>query len=147
MGQDVDVSDLFDGFHRLVSELWESFGRESAADEEGAGVPFDEVVDQLEVDVFLPACARRLRERLGLEVEPEEVTRHVRLVGSDGPIPGAPGRYHSHAFHPESIEGDVTNAVLAADLMPRTRADVRLVLVLGEEGRAPRGRRGQLPVR
>lgn len=128
MSDTADVSDLFDGFHRLASVLWREFGQASAADEEAEGVPFDELVDQLEVDVFLPACARRLRELLGLNVDPDDVAAHIRLHAGDAPIPGAAGRYHSHAFHPESLEGDVPTAVLPADLMPRDRAGVRLVL-------------------
>lgn len=146
MTDTTDVSELFDGFHRMVSVLWEEFGRESAADEEAEGVPFDEIVDQLEVDVFLPACARRLRERLQLSVDPDDVARYIRLHDTNGPVAGASGRYHSHAFHPESIEGDVPNAVLPADLLPRSRTDVRLVLHREREERVSGARRSQLPV-
>ena len=141
MSELADVSDLFDGFHRLASVLWEEFGRAGAADEDAAGVPFDELVDQLEVDVFLPACARRLRERLGRDVDPDDVPRYLRLHTADGPVPGPGGRYHSHAFHPESLEGDVPNAVLPADLMPRDRASVRLVLDAEPEERLSAARR------
>lgn len=143
----LDVTDLFDAFHRVVSLLWEEFGRASAADEDEESIPFDEIVDQLELDVFLPACGRRMRQELQLSVDPDEVSRYILLVGEDGkPLVGASGRYHSHAFHPETLEGDVPNAVLAADLMPRQRPGIRLVVQRDREERVSGSRRSRLPV-
>lgn len=143
----IDVSDLFDAFHRVAALLWTEFGRAAAADEDEESVPFDEILDQLEVDVFLPACARRLREENGASVDPDDVASQLALFGSQGQLPGAAGRYHSHAFYPETLEGDVPNAVLAADLMPRLRSDVRLCLVSERPGRVSAPRRTQLPTR
>src|SRR3990172_8992011 len=115
----VDVTDTFDAFHRVVAALWREFGAElvAAADDDDA-IGFDDLVDQLEVDLFLPACARRLREATGENADPDDVARRIRL-GTDGgeALPGAAGRYHSHAFPPESVTGDVPAAILTGNLM------------------------------
>lgn len=143
----IDVSDLFDAFHRVAALLWHEFGRAAAGDEDEESVPFDELLDQLEVDVFLPACARRLREESGANVDPDDVAARLALFGREGQLAGAAGRYHSHAFYPETLEGDVPNAVLAADLMPRRRSDVRVCLVSERPERVSAPRRTQLPTR
>lgn len=126
----LDVTDLFDGFHRVVAALWREFGSLlSATAAEEIGVGFDEVVDQLEVDLFLPACARQLLKMTGEVVDPDEIASRIRLGAESGEfLPGAGGQYHSHAFHPESPEADVPNAVLTASLMAIPRADVRLLI-------------------
>ena len=103
-------------------------------------------MDQLEIDLFLPACALRLRQLEGARLEHDEVAARIRLMDEQGgALPGAAGRYHSHAFHPDAVQGDVPNAILAADLMVRDRASVTLALVEAARGRAQRQRR-DLPV-
>lgn len=143
----IDVSDLFDAFHRVAECLWREFGRDAAGDEES--VPYDELIDQLEMDVFLPACARRAREQLGLDVDADDIGAHILLVDASGrATPGGAGRYHSHAFHPRDLEGDVPAEILAGNLLPRTRAEVALLLVREPPAQAPSGPRpAQLPVR
>lgn len=144
-----DVSDLFDAFHRVASCVWQEFGRAATAAGDDAAVPFDELVDQLELDMFLPACARRARERLGIDIDPDEVGTHILLVEATGTAAdGGAGRYHSHAFHPLDLAGDVPADVLAGNLLPRPRRDVTLWLVRAPPARAPgRPRAAQLPVR
>jgi hypothetical protein len=148
MTQGIDVSDLFDGFHRLAACLWQEFGRAAAAAPDEQGISFDDLVDQLEIDVFLPACARRAREELGLQLDADDIGAHIILVDASGTaVPGGAGRYHSHAFHPPGPEGDVPPHVLAANLLPRPRSDVTLLLVAEPpERRADRPRARGLPL-
>lgn len=144
----LDVTDIFDGFHKVVTVLWREFGGLlNAGSAEAEGVGFDELVDQLEIDLFLPACARRLLETTGEVVDPDEIAARIRLSAASGELlPGAGGRYHSHAFHPESSRDDVPNAVLTADLMTVRRAGVRLLVGPAAEWRRASSRR-DLPVR
>lgn len=145
----MDITTLFDSFHRLAQTLWTEFGPALApemADEEDAEViSYDELLDQLEMDVFLLAVARSYRVATGVRLEPEDVAARIRLHGPDGPVPGVAGQYHSHAFHPESLSGDVPRAVLTADLMARELADFTLHVVQEEPRRARSSRRGELP--
>ena len=98
------------------------------------------------MDLFLPSCARRLQQRTGRQLEPDDIAARIRLVDERGvQLPGSAGSYHSHAFHPESRSGDVPNAILTADLMVRDRAAVTLALVDDERGRERKARR-ELPV-
>jgi len=142
----VDVTDLFDAFHRVAAALWREFGA-SLAEAGEAEIGFDELVDQLEVDLFLPACARRLSEVTGEYVDPDYVAPRMRLADAAGaPFAGAAGVYHSHAFHPPGLEGDVPAAILTADLMTVPREGIRLLVGAGQGPGPFRGRRGHLPV-
>jgi hypothetical protein len=146
----VDVSDVFDGFYRVVATLWREFGdtfaapdRDEAAEE---ALSFDELADQLEVDLFFPACARRLHAATGERLDPDDVAPRLRLVAETGePLPGPAGRYHSHAFHPPGPQNDVPCAVLAGNLMSVPRAGIRIQLDTGPQQRVRDSRR-QLPV-
>lgn len=142
----IDVTDLFDAFHRVAATLWREFGNELAVLEEEDGVGFDVVVDGLEMDLFLPACARRLREATGEGVDPDEIAGRIRLVRDTGePLAGSGGSYHSHAFHPDSAELELPSAVLAGNLMSVPRAGIRLQLDPGHgRGRLSARRRDLL---
>lgn len=144
----VDVTDTFDAFHRLVSVLWREFGPAlSGSDPDEGGIGFDELVDQLELDVFLPACAHRLREATGEVAEPDELAARILLVPEAGEAwPGPTGRYHSHAFHPESLASDVPNAVLTENLMSLERSGLRLQVGPPPAPGRRRGTRRNLPV-
>ena len=125
----LDVTDTFDAFHRVVTTLWREFGIALAADTSDDSASFDDLVDQLELDLFLPVCARRLRNLTGESVEPEGIAARLRLIDETGePLPGAAGQYHSHAFHPDGPEADVPNAILTAALMSLPRSGLRLQL-------------------
>ncbi|HSJ13455.1 MAG TPA: hypothetical protein VK939_03515 [Longimicrobiales bacterium] len=142
----IDVSDLFDAFHRVAACVWREFGRDADGDQDG--VSFDELIDQLEVDMFLPACARRARETLGIRVDPDEIGAHIALVDASGSaVSGGAGRYHSHAFHPLDPRGEVPDDVLAGNLLPRSRREVALLLLREPPARARTAGRRQLPVR
>jgi hypothetical protein len=142
----LDVTDTFDAFHRVVAVLWREFGAALALDEGDDCAGFDELVDQLEIDLFLPVCAHRLRELTGEDLDPDEVPTRIRLVSESGEsLPGAAGYYHSHAFHPEALAADVPNAVLTVSLMSVPRAGIRLLLGPGAERRRSKLRR-ELPV-
>ncbi|NJD65543.1 MAG: hypothetical protein FIB00_09910 [Chloroflexi bacterium] len=145
----LDVTDTFDAFHRVAALLWREFGPVLAADEAGdeGGVGYDELVDQLELDLFLPACARLWQRATGKAVDSDEIAARIRLVSPAGAArPGAAGRYHSHAFHPDAVAAEVPNAVLAADLMSVLRADIRLVIGPAV-AQPPRPQRRELPIR
>lgn len=149
MREHVDVSDLFDAFHRVATTVWLEFGRPAAATDDEASVPFDELMDQLEVDMFLPACARRAREALGIDIDADEIGAHILLADASGTVPpGSAGRYHSHAFHPLDLDGPVPEDVLAGNLLTRPRRELRLLLVRRPPARErATSRHGQLPVR
>jgi hypothetical protein len=121
----VNVSDLYDALHDIATIVFSRFGLGDGTDP----AP-DELLDQLELDLFLPACARRASMVLRRELDPEDVSGLIRLRERDGSIrPGAAGRYHSHGFQ-ITDDGDIPNSILAANLMPRARQDVELVIVL-----------------
>lgn len=143
----LDLTDTFCAFHRVVAVLWREFGpvlAEAPGTEDMAS--FDELVDQLELDLFLPACARRLQRATGEVADPDEIAARIRLVRESGePLTGAGAQYHSHAFHPGSLQDDVPIAVLAANLMSLPLPGIRLVL--GEvEGQPRPALRRDLPV-
>jgi hypothetical protein len=127
----IEVSDLFDAFHALATHVLLNFEmRGELADEAEVEPTFDVLVDQLELDVFLPGCARRLFRLRGLRVEPDDVPRLLRLYDHEmQPLHGAAGTYHSHAFLLYANDDErVPNEVLSGDLLPRSRHDVRIVL-------------------
>jgi hypothetical protein len=121
----VNVSDLYDGLHEMAVLAANLFG----LDEETEPTIGD-FMDQLEIELFLPACARRATMIARQDVDPDDVAGMIRLREIDGSIrPGAAGRYHGHAFD-SGAGGEVSNQVLAANLMPRGRQDVELIVVL-----------------
>lgn len=120
----VNVSDLFDAMHDMVSIAHARFGL--ADDSEPS---LSDFADQLEIDLFLPACARRVATIARRDVDPDEVGAMIRLRDQDGGIrAGAAGRYHSHGFDGHDEHGGVANEVLAANLLPRSRSEVELVV-------------------
>jgi hypothetical protein len=133
----IDVSDYFDAFHAIAQSIWRDFG--VAVDDES----WDDVIDALELDLFLAACAHRFAAETGEALEPEQVPSRIRLVSAAGEVPGAAGQYHSHAFYPEPDSGDVPNAVMTGNLLARARADIALMMT--EPGAAARRRGAQLP--
>jgi hypothetical protein len=125
----IDVSDLYDAFHDLANLVLRRFELRGADDVDIEFEPgFDVLMDQLEIDVFLPACARRVWRLQGLRVEPDDVARLLRLHDADdASLHGAAGTYHSHAFVLYAPDDDsVPNEVLSGDLLPRSRAEVRI---------------------
>lgn len=127
----IDVSDMYDAFHVLATHVLTGFELNGeGSDDAGFDPGFDVLIDQLELDVFLPACSRRLHRLRGLRVEPDEITRMLRLYDRElEPLHGAAGAYHSHAFLLYS-PGDsaVPNEVLSGDLLPRSRNDVSIFI-------------------
>jgi hypothetical protein len=141
----IDVSDLYDAFHALANQVLTGFElNEEPGDEVEFEPSFDVLIDQLELDIFLPACARRLYRARGLRVEPDDVTRMLRLYDHGmEPLFGAAGMYHSHAFLRYAPQDrSVPNEVLSGDLMPRSRSDVGVFLdtrlLNGPRGTRPR---------
>jgi hypothetical protein len=125
----IEVSDLYDAFHEMANLVLREFELVGDDDQDAAFEPgFDVLIDQLELDVFLPGCARRIWRLRGLRVEPDDVPRLIRLYDHDeDPLHGAAGQYHSHAFVRYSPDdARVPNEVLSGDLLPRARDDVRL---------------------
>jgi hypothetical protein len=125
----IEVSDLYDTFHEIANLVLRQFEFGSVDEDETGFEPgFDVLIDQLELDVFLPACARRIWRLRGLRVEADDVPRLIRLYDhEEDPLHGAAGQYHSHAFVQYSTDDyDVPNEVLSGDLLPRSRSDVRL---------------------
>jgi hypothetical protein len=127
----IDVSDLFDALHALANHVLARFElRDAEVEEAGFEPSFDVLIDQLELDAFLPACARRLYRLRGLRVDPDDVPPLLRLYDHElEPLHGAAGVYHSHAFVQYSPDDDhVPNEVLSGDLLPRSRNDVAIYL-------------------
>ena len=133
----IDVSDLYDSFHAIAASIWRDFG--TSVDDES----WDDIIDSLEHDLFLAACAHRAQSALQEELEPDEVPARIRLMANGAEIVGAGGQYHSHAFYPDPDTGAVENAVMTGNLMSRLRSDVTLVLT--QMGEKQKLRRGQLP--
>jgi hypothetical protein len=133
----IDVSDLYDAFHAIAQSIWRDFGM--AVDDES----WDDIIDSLEQDLFLAACAQRLAAGSEEVLEPDEMPARIRLMSAGAEVPGAPGQYHSHAFYPDDESGVVPNAVMTGNLMSRDRADV--TLVIAPHGAARRTRGAQLP--
>jgi hypothetical protein len=134
----IDVSDLYDAFHAIAQSIWRDFG--AAVDDES----WDDIIDGLEMDLFLTACAHRFNGETGGSAEPEEMPAQIRLVNAAGEVqPGGGGQYHSHAFYPDPETGDVPNAVMTGSLLSRSRTDV--ALVISPQGSRQRPRRAQLP--
>jgi hypothetical protein len=145
----VDVSDIFDAFHEMASLALARFElRDSDADDPAGEPTFEDIVDQLELDLFLPACAHRLWRLHGVRMDPDEVGSFIHLHDHEGQLlHGAAGLFHSHAFAMYT-ESDVPNEVLSGDLLPRSRDSVRLILHGGEAagGGRPRPKRTPLKV-
>ena len=132
-----DVSDLFDAFHRIAQHIWTDFG--FAVDDES----WDDIIDALELDLFLAGCANRLSNATGETLEPDEIPPRIRLFRDGEEVVGAGGQYHSHAFYPDPDTNDIPNAVLTGNLMSRSRDGVALMITDRTEPR--RGRGAQLP--
>jgi hypothetical protein len=65
----IEVSDLFDAFHSMANHVLVHFElRDADLDEAGVEPGFDVLIDQLEIDVFLTACARRVYLVRGCQV-------------------------------------------------------------------------------
>ncbi|HEX6693942.1 MAG TPA: hypothetical protein VF035_04475 [Longimicrobiales bacterium] len=134
----IDVSDLYDAFHAIAQSIWRDFG--FAVDDES----WDDIIDALEMDLFLASCAQRIMNATSESLDPDEIPARIRLVLDDGKVlAGAGGQYHSHAFYPEE-SGIVPNAIMTENLMSRARAGVRLVI--GDQGSQTRRRGAQLPL-
>ena len=104
---------------------------------------WDDIIDSLEMDLFLSACAQRIMNATGESLEPDEIPARIRLIDDDGKVVvGAGGQYHSHAFYPEE-DGVVPNAVMTANLMSASREDVTLLIVDEAAKKSKRGK--QLP--
>jgi hypothetical protein len=121
----VNVSDLYDGFHQVAELATGLFGLGADTDP-----PLEEFLDQLELDLFLPACARRAAMVARRDLDPDEVADLIRLRERDGSIrPGAAGRFHSHGFDSPGADGE-TNMVIAGNLLARSRSEVELIVVV-----------------
>ena len=133
----IDVSDLYDAFHGIAQSIWRDFG--FAVDDES----WDDIIDALEMDLFLAGCAQRIMNATSEPLEPDEIPARIRLVLDDGKVlAGAGGQYHSHAFYPEE-SGTVPNAIMTENLMSRARAGVKLIIA--PQGAQARRRGAQLP--
>jgi hypothetical protein len=143
----MDVSDLYDSFHAIAASIWRDFG--ASVDDES----WDDIIDSLEHDLFLAACAHRAAGGMVVEAEddegdvggldPDEMPARIRLMMDGKDIPGASGQYHSHAFYPDPETGDVPNAVMTGNLLARLRPEITLVIV--DQKDTSRSRRPQLP--
>lgn len=145
----IDVTDLYDSFHSIASSIWRDFG--ASVDDES----WDDIIDALEHDLFLAACAHRAGGGVRTESEseddegdvsgpaPDEMPARIRLMVDGKDIPGASGQYHSHAFYPDPETGHVPNAVMTGNLLARSRPEVTLVLV--DQKGSSRSRRPLLP--
>ena len=133
----IDVSDLYDAFHAIAQSIWRDFG--FAVDDES----WDDIIDALEMDLFLAGCVQRIMNATSESPEPDEIPARIRLVTEKGDaVPGAGGQYHSHAFYPEDT-GEVPNAIMTENLMSRARAGVKLIIA--DQGAQARRRGAQLP--
>ena len=124
----VEVSDLFDSLHELAAIIWTRFLFRG-------GVPrghpdFDDVTRRLEVEVFFPACARRLEQAAGITIPHDEVEGRLRLHDMSGaPLEGIAAEYHMDGFDWGSPTSEtIQNQVIGGDGMPRPRTEVRLFL-------------------
>jgi hypothetical protein len=128
----INVSDLYDSFFDTAQLVWSRFALGPDTDP-----PLQDFLDQLEVDLFLPACARRVEQLARRSIDADDVARFIRLRERDRTTrAGAAGRYHGHAFEPAPDDGALRNLVLAGNMMARDRADVELVITVTDEDTA-----------
>jgi hypothetical protein len=122
----VNVSDLYDAFHEIMLLARSRFGLNDETEPSLA-----DFADQTEIDLFLPACARRAAMIARRELDADDIGELIRLREQDGTVrPGAAGRYHSHGFDDVNADGSVPNAVRAANMMARSRDDIELVIII-----------------
>ena len=130
----VEVTDLFDAFHELAVLLWRRFEFQGR----GYGNPgqigprFDEIIDGLESELFLPACARRVWVHSERKLTIDELVRLMTVCDSSGtPYSGPAGQYHGHGFDWGSPrDTDVKNLIVAGDLVGTDRSGSRLIVDL-----------------
>ncbi len=124
----VEVSDLFDSLHELAVIIWTRFLFRGGVPREHPN--FDDVTRGLEVEVFFPACARRLWQAAGITIPHDEVEDMLRLHNLSGaPLEGMAAEYHMNGFDwGTPMSETVQNQVVGGDGMPRPRTEVRLFL-------------------
>ena len=120
----IDVSDLYDAFHACAVMMHETFGFGAHTQPS-----FEEIVDQLELEVFLTAIAIRVMNIAG-EIDPDDIPPLLRVREKSGEVrSGAAGAYHSHGFEPDD-DGRVANRIIPGNLVARDRSDVDLVIAV-----------------
>jgi hypothetical protein len=130
----VEVTDLYDAFHELAALLWRRFEFQGR----GAGNPgqigprFDEIIDELEEDLFLAACARRVWARSEHKFQPEDIKPLLKVCDMSGDVrSGEAGKYHWHGFDwGTARDPEVENLVIAGDLIGTPRSQARLFVFL-----------------
>lgn len=122
----INVSDLYDAFHDMMTLARSRFGMNDETEPSLA-----DFADQLEVDLFLPACARRAAMIARRDIDHNDIADLIHLREADGTIrPGAAGRYQSHGFDEVDENGVVPNDILAGNMLRRDRAEVELVITI-----------------
>jgi hypothetical protein len=130
----VEVTDLYDAFHELAELLWQRFAFQGRRQGQPGqiGPCFDELIDQLELDLFFAACARGVWAEAEVKLDLEEIKGKLQVCDRDLNVrEGTRGQYHSHGFDWSSgRETAVENLVIAGDLVGDRREDVRLFVLV-----------------
>jgi hypothetical protein len=133
----IDVSDLYDAFHACAVILHGKLGFGMHTEPS-----FEEIVDQLELEVFLTAIAIRLANIAG-DVDPDDIPPLLRVREKSGEIrSGAAGTYHSHGFEPDE-DGHVANRITPGNLVSRDRSEVDLVVSFRRDAASRQPTEGQ----
>ena len=130
---EIEVTDIFDAFHEVAQTMWARCEFRGGSEGPAAAIRplYDELLDQLERDLFWAACARRLAKRIDRAVSPDEIPALLRLHDPRGfPISGPAGEYQTHAFdHATPEDETVLNEVIPGTMAPQPRAEVRIFLL------------------
>ena len=120
----------------MADAIWRRFHyRRLSAQDPDADPPYGELLDLLQADVFLPACARRALAEREVTLDPDEIHDRLRLVRVRGPaLAGLGARFHNHAFDlGEPYEEGIENHLMSGDGTVHARPEVRLVLLTGDD--------------
>lgn len=129
----IEVSDLFDEYHRRVNEAWQSGGFRNHSGHQSTeygGAYFFDVDIMLETIYFFPACALRLFEEAGNLVDPRDVRGRLVIADPAGhPLDGEAARYHSSGFDwGLNSDESVSRSIVCGDLSQRERQSVRIFI-------------------
>ena len=129
------MTDIFRSFYEVAKLMWERFECVGRPVGHPGLIPphVGDVIESLEFDLFRPACARRVWNRTGKSLTPDQVSEAMQVCDLDGnPREGLAGRYQMNGFawgtpSDESISPFVDTGELGGVDLETVRLFVRVV--------------------